>query len=182
MIEISSAVWEAIAVKGKFGETPDDVLRRELGIDPAAPGESYRPGPIQEDPTPPGGGQDVTTGRAAGKRGRSAAALAAEYLGAEKAEDGFGNEYMLNGERVLFKWAKHRNGRIGIYDGHVERIEFIIGVFENEDGDWELWKVPMSAINPVAIPSIAHDNQIQAQKKHVIALGELIGTIEQPAG
>jgi len=31
-VRISEDVWDAIAAKGKFGETVDDVLRRELGI------------------------------------------------------------------------------------------------------------------------------------------------------
>ena len=31
-IRISEDVWEAMAKRGKFGETPDDVLRREFGI------------------------------------------------------------------------------------------------------------------------------------------------------
>ncbi len=31
-IKISDEVWQAIAAKGKFGETEDDVLRRVFGI------------------------------------------------------------------------------------------------------------------------------------------------------
>jgi negative regulator of replication initiation len=31
-IRISNEVWSAIAERGKFGETPDDVLRRVFGI------------------------------------------------------------------------------------------------------------------------------------------------------
>lgn len=33
-IRISDEVWNAIAQRGKFGETPDDVLRRVFAIDP----------------------------------------------------------------------------------------------------------------------------------------------------
>jgi hypothetical protein len=36
-ITISDEVWQAIAERGKFGETEDDVLRRILGV-PAATG------------------------------------------------------------------------------------------------------------------------------------------------
>ena len=32
-IRISGPVWDEIAARGKFGETPDDVLRRVFGID-----------------------------------------------------------------------------------------------------------------------------------------------------
>lgn len=35
-IEISKVVWDAIAKIGKFGETPDDVLRRKFKLGPAA--------------------------------------------------------------------------------------------------------------------------------------------------
>ena len=31
-IEVSRPVWDAIAARGKFGETEDDVLRRVLGV------------------------------------------------------------------------------------------------------------------------------------------------------
>lgn len=31
-IKVSDPVWDAIAQRGKFGETVDDVLRRELGL------------------------------------------------------------------------------------------------------------------------------------------------------
>ena len=34
-IDISKSVWDAMAKIGKFGETPDDVLRREFKLDPA---------------------------------------------------------------------------------------------------------------------------------------------------
>lgn len=36
-IKISDEVWNAIASKGKFGETEDDVLRRVFMIDPLSP-------------------------------------------------------------------------------------------------------------------------------------------------
>lgn len=42
-IRISDEVWSAIASRGKFGETEDDVLRREFGIDEAAPSSSAAP-------------------------------------------------------------------------------------------------------------------------------------------
>jgi hypothetical protein len=31
-VKVSDAVWEEIAKRGKFGETVDDVLRREFGL------------------------------------------------------------------------------------------------------------------------------------------------------
>ncbi len=33
-IRISEAVWQAIASRGRFGETPDDVLRRVFNLEP----------------------------------------------------------------------------------------------------------------------------------------------------
>ncbi len=33
-IRITQGVYDAIATRGTFGETPDDVLRRVLGLDP----------------------------------------------------------------------------------------------------------------------------------------------------
>lgn len=43
-ISISEPVWQAIASRGKFGETEDDVLRRVFGL-PALSGNSYTPAP-----------------------------------------------------------------------------------------------------------------------------------------
>ena len=37
-VQISDAVWQAIAQRGKFAETEDDVLRRVFHLPPAAPG------------------------------------------------------------------------------------------------------------------------------------------------
>jgi hypothetical protein len=42
MIKISEAVWDAIAAKGHFGETEDDVLRRVLGVNANSEGPSGR--------------------------------------------------------------------------------------------------------------------------------------------
>jgi len=41
-IRVSEDVWNEIAKRGKFGETPDDVLRRVFGID-----RTKEPGEIQ---------------------------------------------------------------------------------------------------------------------------------------
>jgi hypothetical protein len=41
VIKISDGVWEAIAAKGKFGETEDDVLRRVFGIRAQSAERSY---------------------------------------------------------------------------------------------------------------------------------------------
>jgi hypothetical protein len=41
-IRVSQEVWDAIAKRGKFGETEDDVLRRVLGVAPAGAQERGR--------------------------------------------------------------------------------------------------------------------------------------------
>jgi len=182
MIEVSKAVWEAIATRGQFGETPDDVLRRVMELPEAEAGESYYARPL---PVPvPGasdsgdsGGQDRLTGLAGYERGLSAAAKAAEYLGAEKAPGGTGNEFLLDGERVLLKWAKYRNSRIGVYVNHLDRVDAIVGVFEQADGSRELWKMPVEHMGEIGMQSVAHENQVQAHKKDVVRLGIKIGMI-----
>lgn len=55
---ISEPVWEAVAAKGKFGESEDDVLRRVFGLAPTPSG-----------PTNPSPGQ--ARSRGAGTRRRS---------------------------------------------------------------------------------------------------------------
>ena len=173
-IEISQPVWDAIATRGKFGESVDDVLRREFDLPPVGPDEL---GPVLAKSNSAAGGQNAATGRRGYKKGKSEAARAAEYLGAEKAADGKGNEYLLNGERLLFKWAKYANGRIGIYDGHMDRINFIIGVLETSDGSRELWKTAASVVAPHMERSHVHNHQGQLNKNVLRQHGELIATL-----
>lgn len=47
-ISISQPVWDAIASRGKFGETEDDVLRRVFGLPPRTASE---PAPPAQDHT-----------------------------------------------------------------------------------------------------------------------------------
>jgi hypothetical protein len=49
-ISISEPVWQAIASRGKFGETEDDVLRRVFGVPPLA-GDSAVPPIARTAPT-----------------------------------------------------------------------------------------------------------------------------------
>lgn len=49
-ILVSEPVWEAIAARGKFGETEDDVLRREFKI-PPNPRPSTTQVPVESTPS-----------------------------------------------------------------------------------------------------------------------------------
>lgn len=77
VIRVSEEVWEAIAAKGKFGETEDDVLRRVFGIDAAR-----QPGMI----TPPSQGSSQlfpsTHQSNTGRRGRGALRYANKRMSA----------------------------------------------------------------------------------------------------
>lgn len=174
-ILISQPVWDAVAARGKFGETPDDVLRRQFGLPAADPRESSQPPTASVSS---GGGQNRATGRAGYEKGKFEAAKAAEYLGAEKV--GKGNEYLFDGERVLIKWAKYRNGRIGIYDNPMSRADAIIGVLETSDGQRELWKVAASVVAKHMDRSVVHDNQGQVNKSVLKEHGELLATLSGP--
>ena len=174
-VQISQQVWDAIAARGKFGETPDDVLRRQFELPPANPDDA---GQLPTTTISSAGGQNRETGRAGYEKGKSEAAKAAEYLGAEKI--GKGNEYLLDGECVLIKWAKYRNGRIGIYDDPMSRADAIIGVLETSDGARELWKVAASVAAKHMDRSVIHDNQGQVNKSVLKEHGELIATLNGP--
>jgi hypothetical protein len=54
-VSISQPVWDAIASRGKFGETEDDVLRRVFGLPPRSAPESA--------PVPPSRPTRQATGR-----------------------------------------------------------------------------------------------------------------------
>ena len=41
VIEISASVWEALAARGKFGETEDDVLRRVFKLPPSGTASTF---------------------------------------------------------------------------------------------------------------------------------------------
>ena len=60
ILKISEEVWQAIAERGKFGETEDDVLRRIFGISPSTGNVSG-----------PSGQEGLSPDRAAFRRRRS---------------------------------------------------------------------------------------------------------------
>ncbi len=172
-IEISQTVYDAIAAEGVFGEVPDDVLRRKYDLPKSAGPIPAASGSGRSN----GGGQTTATGRRGGQRGRSETARAAKYIGAEKTPGKQGNQYTRNNERLLLKWAKYGNGRIGIYDGGLEQVDYVVGVLETADGDRELWKVSAADLEPYGKRSVAHENQMQFQTRTLREIGELIGTI-----
>jgi len=169
-IEISQSVWDAIAAEGKFGEVPDDVLRRKYELPVAS-----RPGG-QQSLSRPGAGQTTETGRKASAKGASVAAQTADFLGADKV--GVGNEYQLDGERVLIKWASYRNGQIGLYDNPMSRADAVIAVLENLDGDRELWKLSASIAAEHCTPSAKRDDLKMIRTSIFRQHGDLISIIE----
>src|SRR4051794_20833006 len=88
--------------------------------------------------------QDRESGARAAQRGHERAARPAEILGAKKLSKG-SNECMYEGKRVVIKSASIGNQYVGVLTGMLERIDSVIGAFEEKDGSFALWMLSRAA-------------------------------------
>jgi len=84
--------------------------------------------------------QTSLSGAQASKWGlRCGKALAAQ-LGASNPQ-GNSNECELNGERVVIKCAHLNTDSVGVSYLMLERLDAVIGAFELENGEFEIWRL-----------------------------------------
>lgn len=90
--------------------------------------------------------QDRETGSAGNDYGRDCGEVIASILGATKVRTGRNsNECQLNGKRVVIKCARSkRPQQVGVYCAMLDRLEAVIGAFENEDGSYDVYEMPLA--------------------------------------
>ncbi|MFG1497817.1 hypothetical protein ABMA57_14395 [Saccharospirillum sp. HFRX-1] len=85
--------------------------------------------------------QNQQSGARANDWGRQIAREIAEAIGAEMLSKN-SNECKLEGERAVIKCAKLSTDSVGVTYKMLERIQFIIGAFQAENGKFDIYKLP----------------------------------------
>jgi hypothetical protein len=87
--------------------------------------------------------QNQNSGAEANDWGRQTARVIAETIGAEMLSKN-SNECNLMGERAVIKCAKVSTDSVGVTYQMLERIQFILGAFQAENGKFDIYKLPAS--------------------------------------
>lgn len=90
--------------------------------------------------------QNQATGAAANLWGRETARKVASELGAKMVSNG-SNECLIQNNRAVIKCAKLETDSVGVTYKMLERLDFIIGAFQKDKGQFELFKLPTSVFN-----------------------------------
>ncbi len=85
--------------------------------------------------------QDSISGAQASAWGRRCARALAPLLGASDPQ-GNSNECELNGQRVVIKCAHVKNNSVGVTYLMLEQLDAVIGAFEIETGEYDIWSLP----------------------------------------
>src|SRR5437764_13693757 len=85
--------------------------------------------------------QDRASGAQANNYGREYSRRIADTLGAEMLTQR-SNECSLGGERILIKCGRQRTRSVGVPYQLLDRVSAVVGAFEQEDGSYELLRLP----------------------------------------
>ncbi|WP_125559354.1 hypothetical protein [Pseudoalteromonas rubra] len=89
--------------------------------------------------------QNQLSGAAANDWGRQTARIIAEKLGTSIFSK-MSNECAYKDSRVVIKCAKVDTNSVGVTYKMLERLDFVIGAFQQESGEFELYQLPVSII------------------------------------
>jgi hypothetical protein len=89
--------------------------------------------------------QDKVTGAAGNHYGRDCGEMIETLLGATKVKSGrSSNECQLNGKRVIVKCSRSKKPQqVGVYSHMFDRLDAVIGAFENPDGSYHIYKLSL---------------------------------------
>ncbi|MCD1409661.1 hypothetical protein IOC44_08845 [Vibrio vulnificus] len=87
--------------------------------------------------------QNQLSGAAANDWGRQIARIIAEKLGTSISSK-MSNECIYKDSRVVIKSAKVDTDSVGVTYKMLERLDFVIGAFQQESGEFELFQLPVS--------------------------------------
>lgn len=80
--------------------------------------------------------QDRDSGADADAFGRNNALVIAEAIGANLASPHTSNEAVYEGRKTVLKSAKSKTTKVGVTYLMLERLDSVIGAFEQDDGRW----------------------------------------------
>ena len=125
--------------------------------------------------------QDQTSGARANHWGRDTAQKIGQILGA-KSISNKSNEFDLDGNRITIRCAKSRTNRVGLYNTMRDRVTFVIGAFQTDEGYFHLlritpseWKTHAHGASP-SNPNIGRISFVSRSTFHQI--GEDLGEVD----
>ena len=96
--------------------------------------------------------QNETTGSAGDRYGREFGKRIAAALGAKKLSAA-SNECDLHGERVVIHCARSKTTSVGVTRRMVDTLSAVIGAFEQDDGSYRVFKLPMQSYREYMRPT-----------------------------
>jgi hypothetical protein len=87
--------------------------------------------------------QDRASGAAGNKFGRECGAKIIEALGATKVKKG-SNECLIEGIRASVHCARKHTSSVGVTKLCLQRLDVVVGAFEQEDGAFKVFQIPAS--------------------------------------
>ena len=85
--------------------------------------------------------QDQVSGARAVQYGLDTAKKIAQKIGAVKIGNARSNEYEINGRKILIKCARQNTKSVGVPYQLLDRVDTILGSFENENGSYDLYQM-----------------------------------------
>ena len=85
--------------------------------------------------------QDQVSGARAVEYGLQTARKIAQKLGGIKIGKLRSNEYEVDGRKIVIKCARHNTKSIGVPYQLLDRVDTILGSFENENGSYDLYEM-----------------------------------------
>jgi hypothetical protein len=96
--------------------------------------------------------QDRDSGAEGNRYGRECGKRVATALGATNVS-AHSNECDFNGERIVIHCARMKTGSVGVTRRMVERLPAVLGAFEQEDGSYRVYRLPMQSYRDHMKPS-----------------------------
>jgi len=96
--------------------------------------------------------QNRDSGAEGNRYGREFGKRVATALGAKKVSSG-SNECDFNGERIVIHCARMKTGTVGVTRRMVEKLQAVLGAFEQVDGSYRVYRLPMQSYRDHMKPS-----------------------------
>src|SRR5437773_2404838 len=96
--------------------------------------------------------QSRASGAEGDRYGRECGKQVAAALGATNISAG-SNECELNGERISIHCARLKTNSVGVTRRTIERLQAVLGAFEQEDGSYRVYRLPIQSYRKYMQPT-----------------------------
>ena len=124
--------------------------------------------------------QDRESGAEANRFGRECGERMIAVLGGKKVKAG-SNEFTLNGKLLSIHCARPRTTRVGVTRLALERIDAVLGAFQQADGSFQILQLPADQFSKYSTPTRsrgpAADRVLLAPRSVFEQYGQLIKVI-----